>query len=1079
MARTPLPPSLPLPAAGLDERPATAPVGPSLIFQTLGAARLVLEDGRTVTPNGVIFPLLVRVAYSAAFQCHRDELLSLLWPGQPQARQRGNLRQTLHKARTWGVRVSLVGDTVRLDPDQVVRTFSLAPTPASFERDVILGQQPIGPFLPGFVPPVPEYQEWLERQRATTQADVRRVLVDQLRLRRDRADWTGASVMARWLLQLDPLNEDATLTLAECAMVEGSKVEALAIIDRFIAEIGPTGRDIRLPVTQLRRRFTERPSHKLRSAGATSQPFIGRTSELAQLTMLLQRARWQDGCAVLLVGPAGIGKTRLIGELSTVCQIEGMREVRLQCRESEGTRPMSAMLELLTELLTLPGALGCSPDSLRLLRRMLGMSTTEDASPGTGQAAAPNRQLEGTGQAALRGRSVKHAVVDLIGAIAEEKALFLVVEDAHWMDDESWEVLRDVAERMALLRAFLLITSRPTARKLPSRSMDPAARVEVRLHPFTRDESALLVRKLITTGATLVSPETEQWLVSASEGNPLYLQVLVSHWLSTGDRSSVPPTLQSLLDHRLGQLPPTALRVLQTISLLGPFASLDRVVEALRLPTSDLMNALEQLENSGYLDSSDATLVISHELIGRAAMGQISTLVCATLRSAIAELFEREHADAGDNRCLLEALHHLEQSGRRDTVLRFFLKHEEALVAYGRPRELLRALDRVTDSPTATPAPATTPLSAGLQRLRARLEYNSGEHARFLTLETSGLRSQADFRTISVQDAEHTLAIVRASMRVDRNVDFPELARITQHMAKAVHLPSATRVQAVQFGLILATESCDSALATALLESVTAPDSVPIANDKLTLVTMMYNTIFGSLDVARELAEGLLADALANGESTKAHKQMYNACCALRTCGPIERAITGFTACFRLATEMDAPRLAEDAAWQLAIIYRALGDNQAADRWITCLETLCASADNEIASSHNISHRCQVAILERKADRAIELLIQSRRILVPTPQSLADQAFLELGTSLLDPHWVPSEALLAVARTHYDRHSWHGYSDVFALTFFSALERVQRLPEALTMATEYLTVRRRERISVHAYLQQWISDRTG
>jgi hypothetical protein len=491
------------------------------------------------------------------------------------------------------------------------------------------------------------------------------------------------------------------------------------------------------------------------------------------------------------------------------------------------------------------------------------------------------------------------------------------------------------------------------------------------------------------------------------------------------------------------------------------------------------MNALEQLENSGYLDSSDATLVISHELIGRAAMGQISTLVCATLRSAIAELFEREHADAGDNRFLLEALHHLEQSGRRDTVLRFFLKHEEALVAYGRPRELLRALDRVTDSPTATPAPATAPLSAGLQRLRARLEYNSGEYARFLALETSGLSARADFRTISVQNAEHTLAIIKSSLRVDRNVDIPELARITQHMAKAVHLTSATRVQAVEIGLILASESCDSALATALLESVTAPDSVPIANDKLRLVTMMYNTIFGSLDVARELAESLLADALANEKSTAAWRQMFNASFALRMSGPLERAITGFTASFRMATEMDAPRRAEDAAWQLAIVYRSLGDYQAADRWTTCLETLCGSADNEVASNANISHRCQVAILERNADLALELLIQSRRILVPTPRSLANQAFLELGTSLLDPHWVPSEALLAVARAHYDRHSWHGCSDVFALTFFSALERVQRLPEALTMATEYLTVRRRELAPVHVCLQQWISDRTG
>jgi hypothetical protein len=194
--------------------------------------------------------------------------------------------------------------------------------------------------------------------------------------------------------------------------------------------------------------------------------------------------------------------------------------------------------------------------------------------------------------------------------------------------------------------------------------------------------------------------------------------------------------------------------------------------------------------------------------------------------------------------------------------------------------------------------------------------------------------------------------------------------------------------------------------------------------------------------------------------------------------GPLERAIAGFTASFRMATEMDAPRLAEYSAWQLAAVYRALGDNQQADSWTTCLETLCESADNEIVSNHNIGHRCEVAILERNADRAGELLIHWQRTSINTPRSLCYQAFLELGTSLLDAHWVPSEALLAVARTHYDRHSRHGIADFFALTFVSALERAQRLPEAISLATEYLTVRRRERAPVHVCLQRWIDERT-
>jgi hypothetical protein len=159
-------------------------------------------------------------------------------------------------------------------------------------------------------------------------------------------------------------------------------------------------------------------------------------------------------------------------------------------------------------------------------------------------------------------------------------------------------------------------------------------------------------------------------------------------------------------------------------------------------------------------------------------------------------------------------------------------------------------------------------------------------------------------------------------------------------------------------------------------------------------------------------------------------------------------------------------------------VYRALGNDLQADYWVNHLETLCESGDNAVASAANISHRCEVAILKRNVDQAVELLEQSRRVLVHTPGSLADQAFLELGTGLLDPHWVPSEAMLREARAYYEQFSYQGTVDVFTLTFCSALERAQRLPEAISLATEYLTVRRRERAPVHVCLQRWIDERT-
>ncbi len=340
-----------------------------LYVQSLGAARVVLGADRVVPSTGTLFALLLRVAYSPELRVRRDELLRVLWPGQSPDRQRGNLRQTLYKARSMGIDISLAGDSVRLSAEQVVRTFSLEQTTALFDRDVVKGDEPFGVFLPSYTVPWQDFQDWVDAQRQTVHAAVRKVLVELLRARRERADWTGAERLARWLLQFDSLNEEATFTVAECTLLAGSKMEAVAILDRYLEEIGPEAGDIRLPATLLKKRFTE-PHTKKRSFVPNEKHFVGRTSELANLTMAMRRARWHDGGASLVSGPSGMGKTRLANELSKVAVIEGFRIVEVACRATDQSRTLGALFELVPDLLQEPGGIGCSPESLAILRSL-------------------------------------------------------------------------------------------------------------------------------------------------------------------------------------------------------------------------------------------------------------------------------------------------------------------------------------------------------------------------------------------------------------------------------------------------------------------------------------------------------------------------------------------------------------------------------------------------------------------------------------------------------------------------------------------------------------------------------------
>lgn len=1053
-----------------DRRDAADLGGLPLVFQTLGAARVVLGNDRIVPSTGTLFALLVRVAYSPEYRQPRDELLTSLWPGQSIARQRGNLRQALYKARSMGINVSLMGDCVCLDPGQVVTTFSLSPTTTLFDRDVVRGTEPFGVFLPGFSAPWPDYQEWVDAQRATVHAAVRRVLVERLRTRRERADWSGAEALARWLLQLDPLHEEATLTLAECAMLAGSKAEAVAILDRYLGEMGPSAGDIRLPATLLRKRFTEPPSKRRPSFVPSERHFVGRTTELANLTMAMRRARWHDGSAVLLEGNSGIGKTRLMNELSKVSTIEGFREIRVECRDGDMNRPLHALLEPVTELLGLPGALGCSPESMSVLRKIAGISDADLA----GGAANGSPTLtggppeNGVDLATLRSRSVRHAIIDLIGAVTEEKPIFLIFEDAHWIDDDSWDVLVDLSDSVGLMRVFLVITTRPPARRVDRSSKSPSALQVVKLHALLPEESLSLTRSLSHEMAAPLSPEVEDWIVNASEGSPLFLLALVNHWVETGDAGGIPPTLQVLLDQRIERLPSAAVRALQTISLLGKYASLDRIMESLELPTHELLAALEQLEKEGYLAQDEASLVVSHELVGKAATRQLPSLVCSALRSSIADAFEREFSRSGDIELLLEALQHTEQSGRGEAVRRFLLQHADSLVSAGRPRALLQTLNRVCVSKSSHRT------EAELRRLQARLELDSGEYSKFLALGAKGLELPTSLESLSQAEAEDALSIVDSAYRADPICDKDALVEFTRRVVHTTQLPQATRLRAAEIGLVICGNMCDSQNATSIFQAIAPSKKELSADESFQRMALLYHTIFGSLDTGEQIAQALYERAKRQPASTSTYQDAGRAAFTLRMCGRTSSAIEAFEYSYKVAIEIEAPRLAQYPAWQLANLYLEMPDPVKAHHWTNTLAELFKTEEDETASGYVVTYFCRLAIHNREFEQAAAFLERYKRAAhrFPTLRANAYLVALEVGTHLLDPEWIPSEALIEVATVRYEATAHTGAYDFSATIYFSALHRAGRHEEARSKLSDYVEKRRRDRFPLSTALRE-------
>src|SRR5688572_3419458 len=443
--------------------------------RTLGQCTIQIGSLPVGPDAEMVFAALLLLTVEPGKRIGRREMLDTLWPDVPGPRAAHCLRQTIYRLRTLGVpltvdrtHLTVSPDTVDCDVDALLRTRR----GDDVER---VADEIGGAFLPGYAPTFSEpLRDWVERHRDLVTAAARRVLVGAIAARKARAEWADVERLAHRCLAIDPLNEEATLALAEAAALHGGKAEAMGIIDRYLREMGPTARELRLPAMALRRRIAE-PEQEFPLPPPLHVPFVGRSAEMVTLTAALRSARGGAGSVHFIHGEPGIGKTRLLTEFSRAASLDGARVAPVLCQSSDVRRPLSAFVDLVPKLMTMPGALGCSPQSHKYLRRLIEHHSSD--SPPT-----PD-----TAEAAILYANVRRSLLDLLDAIASEEVLVVSVEDVQWLDSASWEIADDVTAWLQTRRILLLMTSRDPEPQLCHSHVIRRSNVRsLRLGPLTR-----------------------------------------------------------------------------------------------------------------------------------------------------------------------------------------------------------------------------------------------------------------------------------------------------------------------------------------------------------------------------------------------------------------------------------------------------------------------------------------------------------------------------------------------------------------------------------------------------------------
>ncbi|WP_161606247.1 helix-turn-helix transcriptional regulator [Microlunatus speluncae] len=390
--------------------------------------------------------------------------------------------------------------------------------------------------------------------------------------------------------------------------------------------------------------------------GRAAAELIGREPELATAGRLLADAAQGRGRVLLLGGTAGIGKTRLAGEIALLAERRGFLTLSGSGRILGQGLAYAPLLEALG-----PSLSGLDPARrARLTQGLpdLGRLFTE----------LPLSPAPALGDGALERTRLFEAVTQLIGRLARRDPVLLAVDDLHWADTATLELLHYLARGVGDRRLLLIGSYRtdepddPPALRLLLQDLrrDPITE-ELRLAGLTDDAVRALAGSVLDGSAPAPLVET---LVQRSAGSPLLVTALIREligcgslirgngvWrLGPGALELVPAVVRDLVLGRLRHLAAADRALLELIALAGDAAQPEILADVLGLAPGSLTARLRPMITSGLLAEAvpgpDVVLRTGHPAYAEVAYGELAETERRRLHAAIATSIERHRPDA-------------------------------------------------------------------------------------------------------------------------------------------------------------------------------------------------------------------------------------------------------------------------------------------------------------------------------------------------------------------------------------------------------------------------------------------------
>jgi len=445
-----------------------------------------------------------------------------------------------------------------------------------------------------------------------------------------------------------------------------------------------------------------------------SSPVVGRDREMTGLHQCSQELARGRGQIVSITGEAGIGKSRLKNELRENLP-HHVRWLEGRCQAFTQTASYAPIVQILRSVFQLGGAEApqVARTKLRVTLRSLVGNNYEQVHPAVAHLLGMEGEPGQSHPAAMDPRALQSQLVLALRSIVESLVargpLILTVEDLHWADAATIEILTVLSELTDLLPLMILVTSRSDHDggswdfRFQAQRNYSHRLTEFTLAPLPADESERLVENLLHV---VELPEAIRGrILEQSEGNPFFVEEIIrtlieegvlrreaERWVAAGDvsRIAMPATLRGLIAARIDRLPAAAKAVLQRASVVGRFVNY-RALQALHDGSGELDRSIAQLLRAELIREwahvPEREYLFKHALTQEAAYASILLDQRRALHRRLAIFIEQEATPAVDRAALLA--HHWQRAEDWEKALTYSLEAaERARTLYARPEAI-------------------------------------------------------------------------------------------------------------------------------------------------------------------------------------------------------------------------------------------------------------------------------------------------------------------------------------------------------------------------------------------------------